>query len=166
MEMQIHLVGAGISIPNTGLSVNALSYVYFFFRNADGVSSTVFGFDQTCTIGAEAQTLVVSDINTDWIFLDPTRNPWSLHKRQLVGKQINLQIDGMLAGSGRIDIRMDEISDEGFVTNLLTRDSIKASGFQMASSSIRGVMKWKPSGPPPARIMRMGKLPKLSGVSQ
>lgn len=162
MEMKISMVGSGLSIPKTGFSVNILSYAYFFFRNAKGTPPTVFGLDQVATVGEDAQTLIVSEVTTDWIFLDPKRNSWSLHKQQLVGKIINLEIDGTLLGSGRIDIRMDEISGQGFVTNLLTRDNIKATGGQLATSSIRGQLLWKPTGVPKHAHLRMGKKPNLS----
>ena len=158
MEMRILIGGAGLSFPGSGISLSIISGAYLQFRSSKNSPPTLYGVGSVASESAEGKTLLLSYVKTDWFFVDPVRDPWILQKQQLIGKKLDIKVSGTLTGSGRIDIRVVEIADDGDLTNLIKKDDIKATGIQLSDTSVRGLVKWFPSQAHQAAAERFGHL--------
>lgn len=159
MEMRIIISSLGVSIPNTGFSLNAVSAAYLQFRSSKTSPPTLYGIDSALSVGASGKTVIAGHVKTDWFLVDPRHNPWIRDKRALVGKMVNLHVAGTLVVSGRVDLRMSEIAADGDLSTLLKKDNIKAVGFQASDTSIRGPVKWFPSQSHLRALERHGRIP-------
>ncbi len=148
MEMKILIIGAGIGIPKTGISVNLGTNALIQFRSSKNSTSTCMGISQMLTAGSEAGTVIFGDVDTDWFFVNPIKHKWAANTDKLVGKKVQLEVSGTLIVGGKVDVKFTVIDEHGNTSVLMSKVDIKASGIQAASTNIRGILKRMPTKRP------------------
>ena len=147
MEATITISGLGAGIPGTSFGVNIISGAYIEIRGSESSPSRVYGIVDTLSVGNDSSTIGLSHIQTDWMYINPKNYPlFSLESLQDTAAEIN--ISGTLIGSGDVDVKLEVINTHGEPTTLLDLKSIKSnSSFQIASTKIRGKLKFLTSSP-------------------
>ena len=89
-------------------------------------------------IGGNNGTLIGSFISTTWAKVDTTKHNWICSKTSLIGKTAEVQVQGTLLFSGKVDLVFtiyDQNSESKFS---ISKIDIDASGGQISDTKVRG----------------------------
>ena len=83
-------------------------------------------------------------METDWFSLAANKENRIANLKKLTGKTAEVSIMGFLAKSGKVDVKFTIYDDIGDATNAVSKIGINATGGQLATTKIRGKLKYMP----------------------
>lgn len=142
MQAMIGVVGLGIGIPKTNLGVGAANMVKLYFRHSlTDKSPVILDFLDIISIGGKSGAFLISAFSTEWFELNPKTSGWAHNPYRLIGKKLSIEVDGLVAVRGNVDvsIRLFNNYDEG--QELLNRCCIPVlRGLQFSGMKVRGTV--------------------------
>lgn len=141
MEIRLSISGFGIGLANTGFGVNAVSGCYVEIRENWGASTRVYGVTDHLSLGSDSSTILVGHVSTEWMKIKEGKPRELLKHTNLVGKLSDITVSGTTIGSSNADVTVKVVDDTGTPVTVIDKMGIKASGFQISSTKIRGKLK-------------------------
>jgi len=141
MEMRIQLISASVGIPKTKLGIDLGSGVYFGFRHTPKSPTILYGLAEESSLGEKVGALGFGYLKTDWFSLlsDKSHKIPVIH--QLTGKNVDFNISKK---SSHADFKFELFTNNGDVTNSITKINIPASGLLLNTFESRGVLRFIP----------------------
>lgn len=140
--MKVGAVGFGIGIPKTSLGVGLFNIGKMFLRehkNSD--KETVFDIGDFISIGQRSGTFIAGGIETDWFELDPLKDNWAFNTFWLLGKKVEIKLNGLQVLRGQADIEVVFFDKYNRPSELTKRCCLKSKGTQFSEIKIRGFVQ-------------------------
>jgi hypothetical protein len=141
MQMKIGVVGFGFGIPKTALQVSAVQMAKLYFKATKSDRNIiVLDVNDMFCIGKKSTTFLISGLETAWFDLDPTKESWACNAVSLIGKRMEISVEGLLLFRGKVDISVALFDQYGQSKTLVKQSFVKtAGGIQASGIKIRGV---------------------------
>jgi hypothetical protein len=92
------------------------------------------------SIGKKSTTFLFSGLETVWFDLDPTKESWACNAVSLIGKRMEISVEGLLVIRGEIDVAVTLFDQYGQPKTLVKQSFVKTvGGIQASGIKIRGV---------------------------
>lgn len=143
MDVVVKLDGIAVGIPRIGLGLNAFSASYIQVNAAPNQPLRTYGVAESFSVGGDNSTLVYGTITTAPINLSPEEFQ-AFSVDNVSGKSFDIQVSGTVLVSGKADITISLIDDQGRVEEVIQRKDIKVKGGQLASTNVRGRARLMP----------------------
>ncbi|WP_010324906.1 hypothetical protein [Marinobacterium stanieri] len=96
------------------------------------------------SMGGDSSTFVYGSIKTDNLHINEDELK-KLSISNVSGKKMEIDISGTFLGSGRADVKLILIDDNGRYEKIIDRKDIKVSGGQVSGTRIRGDIRLIPN---------------------
>ncbi|MGD9217162.1 MAG: hypothetical protein PVJ84_20290, partial [Desulfobacteraceae bacterium] len=85
-------------------------------------------------------TLIAGGVETDWFELDPVKDNWAYNTIWLIGKIVEIKMEGMQVLRGQTDIEVVFYDKYNRPKELAKRCCLKSNGTQFSGIKVRGVV--------------------------
>ncbi|MBI3897271.1 MAG: hypothetical protein HY308_03125 [Gammaproteobacteria bacterium] len=124
IEVGAKLGGAALFFRPWGQSKNFLPYVYSIG-------------DPIALAGGGKHGVGI--IETEYFSVQEKKFPWVKDIGILQGKIIEINLDGTIIVTGRVDIKISMVDEHNDKTELLEKSAVKCKGMQLADTNVRDV---------------------------
>jgi hypothetical protein len=140
--MKVGAIGFGFGIPKTSLGVGLFNVGKFFLRHSSNNNKeTVYNIGDLISVGQKSGTFIAGGVETDWFELDPIQDNWAYNTIWLIGKIVEIRMEGMQALRGKTDIEVVFFDKYNRPKELAKRCCLKSNGTQFTEIKVRGVVK-------------------------
>lgn len=140
MQMKVGTVGFGFGVPKTSLGVGLFNFGKIFLREYENCKKeTVYNIGDFFSLGQKSGTFIAGGIETDWFELDPVNENWAYNTIWLIGKKVEIKMEGLQVVRGQADIEVVFFDKYNRPNNLVKRCCLKSNGTSFSEIKIRGV---------------------------
>lgn len=146
-QARVWILGSGFTTAKLDLGVNVASIGFLEVRKNRLAKEIGYQIVSTMDIDGHSGSLVVGVAGSEWFYISDEAFE-ILGQRDKVlenGYSADIQIGGTVLGSGKSDITITLINDQGVSRKVAELFEIKVSGLQIAGAGIRGKLKKDPS---------------------
>lgn len=141
MEMRVVILGVGVAIPRTRLSVNAGTRGIIELRTSEQDTPFRMVIDDRMSIGSASGQIVASNVSSAWFSVNVSRHQWLHNRAGLLGKRAELLVKGTFLSSGEVDIKFSVYDNDGYEQPLIERAFLESQGFQINETRVRGALR-------------------------
>jgi hypothetical protein len=116
----------------------------FSFILSRGDVPTYYGISTSLTMGSKSSTILAGHAATDWFSVSSSKDSTVPGIKNLAGKKAELSVSGTLALKGTVDVKFTLYDKSGDVVSSFSKIDVKASGGQLSSTKIRGILRIMP----------------------
>lgn len=144
MYIVIYLDSVSIGIPKSGFGLNAFSGSYVQIKSSPDVIFNTYGIVDYMSMGGDSSTFIYGSIKTENLHINEDELK-KLSISNVSGKKMEIDISGTFLGSGRADVKLILIDNNGRYETIIDRKDIKVSGGQVSGTRIRGDIRLIPN---------------------
>ena len=142
MQMKIGVVGLGVGIPRTNIQVSAFNIVKLYLRHGLYDTKIVkLDVHDLISAGGKSGAFIFSGFETKWFELDPERDRWTHNPLFLIGKKVQIEVSGVVAKWGHVDIVITLFDKYNQGEELLNQCCVGVvGGIQFSESRVMGTI--------------------------
>jgi len=140
MQMKVGTVGFGVGIPKTSMGVGLFNIGKVFLREYENSKKeSVYNIGDLFSLGQKSGTFIAGGIETDWFELDPVTEKWAFNTVWLIGKKVEIKMEGLQVLRGQADIEVVFFDKYNRPNELAKRCCLNSKGTSFSEIKIRGV---------------------------
>lgn len=93
------------------------------------------------SIGGKSGTFIFSGFETKWFELNPQNDGWARNANSLIGKKVQLEVSGVVAKWGSVDITLSLFNKYNESKELVKQCCVEVKGgLQFSNMKVQGIL--------------------------